>query len=96
MPQSDRRAARSAGKMLTTACAIGLLATVSACQAAPRPAASTTAARRPPPPATAGPPAATPPACPVAGSPVQPLYLDTGYSFAERAADLVEAMQGGG
>jgi beta-glucosidase len=92
MPQSDRRAARSAGKMLTTACAIGLLATVWACQAAPRPAASTTAARRPPPPAAAGPPAATPPACPVAGSPVQPLYLDTGYSFAERAADLVSCM----
>jgi beta-glucosidase len=36
--------------------------------------------------------AAMPPACPVAGSSVQPLYLDTSYSFAERAADLVSCM----
>jgi len=33
-----------------------------------------------------------PPACPVAGSTVQPLYRDTSYSFAERAADLVSCM----
>jgi beta-glucosidase len=36
--------------------------------------------------------ASQPPACPVPGSSVQPLYRDTRYSFAERAADLVSCM----
>ena len=33
-----------------------------------------------------------PPACPVPGSSTQPLYMDTSFSFSERAADLVSCM----
>ncbi len=36
--------------------------------------------------------ASQPPACPVPGSAAAPLYRDTRYSFAERAADLVSCM----
>ena len=36
--------------------------------------------------------ATQPPACPVPGSSVQPLYMDTSFSFQERAADLVSCM----
>jgi beta-glucosidase-like glycosyl hydrolase len=71
--------------VLAAACAIGLVTATSLAQAAPGQAvaASTTA------PDAA---ATTPPACPIPGSSVQPLYLDTSYSFAERAADLVSCM----
>jgi len=66
-------------RLLIAACAVSLVAAVPVtAQATPR-----TAARS----ATAA-----PPACPIAGSTVQPLYLDTSYSFAERAADLVSCM----
>jgi beta-glucosidase len=36
--------------------------------------------------------AGQPPACPVPGSSVLPLYMDTSFSFEERAADLVSCM----
>jgi beta-glucosidase-like glycosyl hydrolase len=70
--------------VLTVACAVGLVAAIPVSQAAPEPAAAadTTAATA----------AATPPACPIPGSSIQPLYLDTKYSFEERAADLVSCM----
>ena len=75
-----RRAGVTAGKLVTVACVMGVAAAIPAAQAAPVDAAAP------------GPAAAAPPACPVAGSSVQPLYLDTSYSFAERAADLVSCM----
>ena len=77
-----RRLGVTAGKLAAAACAVGLVGATPMAQAAPErataPSASTTAA--------------PPPACPIAGSSVQPLYLDTSYSFAERAADLVSCM----
>ena len=69
--------------MLTAACAIGLVAAIPVAQAAPGQAAAAAAT-------AAGP--AKPPACPIPGSTAAPLYLDTTYSFAERAADLVSCM----
>jgi beta-glucosidase len=42
--------------------------------------------------APTAPGAASPPACPGGSSSAKPLYLDTRYSFAERAADLVSCM----
>ena len=81
---SARRAGATAGKALTAVCAIGLVAAIPVAQAPEQAAAASATAA-----ATA---AAAPPACPVAGSSVQPLYLDTSYSFAERAADLVSCM----
>jgi beta-glucosidase len=81
---SARRAGAKAGKALTAACAIGLVAAIPVVRAPEQAsAASTTAVDAA---------AAAPPACPIAGSSVQPLYLDTSYSFAERAADLVSCM----
>jgi beta-glucosidase len=97
MPQTwfrrfrTRRAGATAGKVLTAACAVGLVAAIPVAKAAPQqPVAATTTAvtAGAAAPTTAG----TPPACPIAGSSVQPLYLDTKYSFAERAADLVSCM----
>jgi hypothetical protein len=72
---SARRTGATAGKVLTAACAIGLVAAIPVAQA-PEPAAAAATA--------AGTVAAAPPACPIAGSTAAPLYLDTSYSFAER------------
>ena len=90
MPQTwiggrKTRQRATAGRVLTVACAVGLTAALAA---APGHAAATVTTAG----ATAGTAAATPPACPISGSSVQPLYLDTKYSFSERAADLVSCM----
>ena len=79
---SARRAGVTAGKALTAACAIGLVAAIPVAQA-PEQAAAASAT------AADGRGRA---ACPIAGSTAAPLYLDTSYSFAERAADLVSCM----
>jgi beta-glucosidase-like glycosyl hydrolase len=68
----------------TAACAVGIVAAIPVAQAAPEQAAAATAGTA----ATA----TAPPACPVPGSAATPLYMDTRYSFAERAADLVSCM----
>jgi beta-glucosidase len=81
---SARRAGARAGKALTAACAIGLVAAIPVVRAPEQASAASTTAVD-----TA---AAAPPACPIAGSSAAPLYLDTSYSFAERAADLVSCM----
>jgi beta-glucosidase len=81
---SAPRAVATAGKALTAACAIGLVAAIPVVQAPEHSAAASATAVD-----TA---AAAPPACPIAGSTAAPLYLDTSYSFAERAADLVSCM----
>ena len=85
-----RRTGVIAGKLLAAACAVGLVAATPVAQAAPEQATvpSTTGATA----MAASTTAAPPPTCPIAGSSVQPLYLDTSYSFAERAADLVSRM----
>jgi beta-glucosidase len=90
MPQTwirgrTTRQGATAGRVLTVACAVGLAAALAA---APGHAAATATTAA----ATAATAATTPPACPIAGSSLQPLYLDTRYSFAERAADLVSCM----
>src|SRR5580704_12535296 len=82
---SARRAGATAGKALTAACAIGLVAAIPVAQASEQAAAAATTAA-----GTAA--VVAPPACPIAGSSAAPLYLDTSYSFAERAADLVSCM----
>jgi beta-glucosidase len=77
--RSARRLPRTrAGTVLSAAFAVGLVASVSVATATPRAAEASADSSAP--------------ACPVAGSSVQPLYLDTSYSFAERAADLVSCM----
>jgi hypothetical protein len=70
---------RGPGRVLAAAFAVSLV-TATAAHASPRSQSQAGAAQQTP-----------PPACPD-GSGRTPLYRDTSYSFAERAADLVSRM----
>ncbi|HEY4462862.1 MAG TPA: glycoside hydrolase family 3 C-terminal domain-containing protein [Streptosporangiaceae bacterium] len=78
-----RRLRSTTRQTLTAAFAVSLVAAVPAAGAAQASARSQSSA--------AAAPQTTPPACPD-GSGTAPLYRDTSYSFAERAADLVSCM----
>jgi beta-glucosidase len=80
-PDRARRGRIRSRTAVAAACAAALVASVTVAVASPGRAAAAPAAAT-----------AQPPACPVPGSSVQPLYLDTSYSFAQRAADLVSCM----
>jgi len=77
---------RSRRALAAALCAVG----ISSAFMAAAPASSAAAASKAAASNAAG--AASPPACPGGSSSAKPLYLDTHYSFAERAADLVSCM----